>query len=489
MTIDSTLPSRTCVHELGVGDLLARRRWARGWARGGRARRRRASTHIVQRGQLPGRRSPSPSPPPPGASAAGRRTALLTAAAARRRRRRRRWQVAHGSMLRPAGQARPSRRSRIPSPSSGSTAGAAGLLLFAAVLSRGPGGSRATAPGRAAPSGRRSTLTYEYGRSQRLARRAARRARPPRLRPLRRATPPACRCPHGWHLDDRRRRAAADARRARRLTANRRASAPRCTSDRTMPLAWADVRGELAVAVAVARIAGRRVDVPVAVVTWVGRLRRRPDRCRSAIVARVAGPTTSTTSRSRPCSPASPRRGSPTSSACGWRPQRAGIRRLRRGLPAALRARRPRRRCRSACSPSSSLVPLVYLPLSRAVAGHVHRRRALRERREARRPGRAAATMVLLVLMVCVGAPIVEELVYRGLLQGSFAARFDAGRSRARRGGVVRLDPLPPGRVPRACSSFGLVVGAVPAASPAASACRSRPTSRFNVTGLLLALR
>ena len=33
--------------------------------------------------------------------------------------------------------------------------------------------------------------------------------------------------------------------------------------------------------------------------------------------------------------------------------------------------------------------------------------------------------MVLLVLMVCVGAPIVEELVYRGLLQGSFAARFD----------------------------------------------------------------
>ena len=27
--------------------------------------------------------------------------------------------------------------------------------------------------------------------------------------------------------------------------------------------------------------------------------------------------------------------------------------------------------------------------------------------------------------MVCVGAPIVEELVYRGLFQGSFAARFN----------------------------------------------------------------
>lgn len=33
--------------------------------------------------------------------------------------------------------------------------------------------------------------------------------------------------------------------------------------------------------------------------------------------------------------------------------------------------------------------------------------------------------MVLLVIMVCVGAPIIEELVYRGLLQGSFAARFN----------------------------------------------------------------
>ena len=43
--------------------------------------------------------------------------------------------------------------------------------------------------------------------------------------------------------------------------------------------------------------------------------------------------------------------------------------------------------------------------------------------------------MVLLVLMVCVGAPIVEELVYRGLLQGSFAARTYARRGLARRRG------------------------------------------------------
>ena len=36
---------------------------------------------------------------------------------------------------------------------------------------------------------------------------------------------------------------------------------------------------------------------------------------------------------------------------------------------------------------------------------------------------------MLLVLIVVVGAPIVEELVYRGLLQGSFSARF-SDRSR-----------------------------------------------------------
>ena len=81
--------------------------------------------------------------------------------------------------------------------------------------------------------------------------------------------------------------------------------------------------------------------------------------------------------------------------------------------------------CRSGCSPSSSLVPLVYVPLRGAVAGHVLRRPVVGERREAGRPGERSRRCVLLVLMVCVGAPIVEELVYRGLLQGSFAARFN----------------------------------------------------------------
>lgn len=40
--------------------------------------------------------------------------------------------------------------------------------------------------------------------------------------------------------------------------------------------------------------------------------------------------------------------------------------------------------------------------------------------------GRAEGVgVVLLVLMVCVGAPVVEEIVYRGMLQGALATRLD----------------------------------------------------------------
>ena len=94
--------------------------------------------------------------------------------------------------------------------------------------------------------------------------------------------------------------------------------------------------------------------------------------------------------------------------------------------------------------------------------------------------------MVLLVLMVCVFAPVVEELVYRGLLQGSFAARFDhvvALVMAAAWFAVIHFRPVEyPGLF-----LFGLVAGAgllvtgrlgLPIVTHVA----------FNVTGLLLAL-
>lgn len=70
------------------------------------------------------------------------------------------------------------------------------------------------------------------------------------------------------------------------------------------------------------------------------------------------------------------------------------------------------------------LVPLVYLPLER-LWENVFTEEKLSENAKDLVDRASGGSMVLLVLMVCVGAPIVEELVYRGLLQGSFAARFN----------------------------------------------------------------
>jgi uncharacterized protein len=70
------------------------------------------------------------------------------------------------------------------------------------------------------------------------------------------------------------------------------------------------------------------------------------------------------------------------------------------------------------------LVPLLYLPLSELWPDTFSKDR-LSENAEKLVDRADGASMVLLVLMVCLFAPVIEELVYRGLLQGSLAARFD----------------------------------------------------------------
>ena len=70
------------------------------------------------------------------------------------------------------------------------------------------------------------------------------------------------------------------------------------------------------------------------------------------------------------------------------------------------------------------LVPLVYLPLER-LWEDVFTEERLTENAKDLVDRASGGSMVLLVVMVCVGAPLVEELVYRGLLQGSFAARVN----------------------------------------------------------------
>ena len=132
------------------------------------------------------------------------------------------------------------------------------------------------------------------------------------------------------------------------------------------------------------------------------------------------------------------------------------------------------------------LVPLVYLPL-RSIWPETFSDDRLSETAEKLVDRASGGTMALLVVMVCVGAPIVEELVYRGLLQRSLAARFEhvlAWLAASAWFAAIHFRPVEyPGLF-----AFGLVAGAclmvtgrlgMPIATHVA----------FNVTGLLLAVR
>lgn len=69
------------------------------------------------------------------------------------------------------------------------------------------------------------------------------------------------------------------------------------------------------------------------------------------------------------------------------------------------------------------VVPVVYVPL-RAVWSDTFSQDRLEERTRDLVEVAGDQSLLLLALLVVVGAPVVEELVYRGLLQRSFAARI-----------------------------------------------------------------
>jgi membrane protease YdiL (CAAX protease family) len=131
------------------------------------------------------------------------------------------------------------------------------------------------------------------------------------------------------------------------------------------------------------------------------------------------------------------------------------------------------------------LVPLVYLPLER-IWEDVFTEERLTETAKDLVDRASGGSMVLLVLMVCLGAPIVEELVYRGLLQGSFAARFNHVVAWLAASGLFALIHFRPVEYP-GLLVVGLVCGFCALATGRlgmAIACHIG----FNVTGLLLAL-
>jgi membrane protease YdiL (CAAX protease family) len=132
------------------------------------------------------------------------------------------------------------------------------------------------------------------------------------------------------------------------------------------------------------------------------------------------------------------------------------------------------------------IVPLLYVPL-RGIWPDTFTDSKLSETADKLADRASGGTMVLLVLMVCVGAPIVEEIVYRGLLQRSFSARTSqivAWLVVAAWFALIHFRPIEyPGLF-----AFGLVTGACLMLTDRLGMSWATHIG-FNVTGLLLALR
>lgn len=131
------------------------------------------------------------------------------------------------------------------------------------------------------------------------------------------------------------------------------------------------------------------------------------------------------------------------------------------------------------------VVPLVYLPLERVWEGTFTEEK-LSENAKDLVDRASGASMVLLVVMVCIGAPIVEELVYRGLLLGSLAARFNHAPSLVAASLLFAIVHFRPVEYP-GLLVIGLVCGAgllLTGRIATAVACHVG----FNVAGLLLAV-
>lgn len=130
------------------------------------------------------------------------------------------------------------------------------------------------------------------------------------------------------------------------------------------------------------------------------------------------------------------------------------------------------------------VVPLIYVPLDRLWPATFNDD-ALSETARDLADRATGGAAVLLVLMVCVGAPVVEELVYRGMIQGSLASRFSpvvAWIAASAFFAVIHFKPVEYPGLLAAGLVFGgclLVTGRL---APAVAA-----HVGFNVTGLVLA--
>ena len=94
------------------------------------------------------------------------------------------------------------------------------------------------------------------------------------------------------------------------------------------------------------------------------------------------------------------------------------------------------------------LIRVVYLPLEALWPGTFTEDRLTENAQDLVDRAGGASTLLLFAIVV-IGAPVVEELFYRGLLQRSLAARFNEGAVLVAVAAIFRDRALPAGRAPR----------------------------------------
>jgi membrane protease YdiL (CAAX protease family) len=131
------------------------------------------------------------------------------------------------------------------------------------------------------------------------------------------------------------------------------------------------------------------------------------------------------------------------------------------------------------------LIRVVYLPLEALWPGTFTEDRLTENAQDLVDRAGGASTLLLFAVVV-IGAPVVEELFYRGLLQRSLAARFNEGAVLVAVAAIFALVHFRPVELP-GLFVFGLVLGWA-----ALRARRLGPAITihigFNLTGLLLVL-
>ena len=131
------------------------------------------------------------------------------------------------------------------------------------------------------------------------------------------------------------------------------------------------------------------------------------------------------------------------------------------------------------------VIRVVYLPLE-ALWPDTFTQDRLTENAQDLVDRAGGASTLLLVLVVVIGAPVVEELFYRGLLQRSLAARFNEGAVVVGVAAIFAMAHFRPIEFP-GLFVFGLILGCA-----ALRARRLGPAITihigFNLTGLLLVL-